>query len=141
LAGIHALGLGWPVTGIGVRAAREVQETRVHALAQRVLELLGHPSPLAREKVVADDGFIGAGYGLPTAGMLEAVQMVARLEGILIDPVYTGKGMAGLIAMLRAGRFAADEDVIFVHTGGAAALFGYRWAFDALQALKLAEAH
>ena len=60
--------------------------------------------------------------------------MVARLEGILIDPVYTGKGMAGLIAMLRARRFAADEDVIFVHTGGATALFGYRWAFDAVTA-------
>jgi len=55
---------------------------------------------------------------------------VARHEGILIDPVYTGKGMAGMVAMLRARRFAADEDVIFVHTGGATALFGYRWAFD-----------
>lgn len=131
VAGIHALGLGWPVTGIGVRAAREMQESRVHALALRVLDLMGHLTPLPRDKVVADDGFIGAGYGQPTAGMLEAVQMVARQEGILIDPVYTGKGMAGLIAMLRAGRFAADEDVVFVHTGGAAALFGYRWAFDA----------
>jgi L-cysteate sulfo-lyase len=131
VAGIHALGLGWPVTGIGVRAARDVQETRVHALAQRVVDLLGHATPLPRERVVADDGFIGAGYGQPTPGMLEAVQMVARLEGILIDPVYTGKGMAGLIAKLRAGFFAADEDVIFVHTGGATALFGYRWAFDA----------
>ena len=131
VAGIHALGLGWPVTGIGVRAAREVQESRVHALAQRVLALLQHAEPLPRDKVVADDGYIGAGYGQPTAGMLEAVQMLAQLEGILIDPVYTGKGMAGLLAMLRARRFADDEDVIFVHTGGAAALFSYRWAFDA----------
>ena len=131
VAGIHALGLGWPVTGIGVRAAQAVQEARVHALAQRVLDLLGHATPLPREKVFADDGHIGAGYGLPTAGMLEAVQMLARLEGILLDPVYTGKGMAGMIARLRAQRFAADEDVIFVHTGGASALFAYRWAFDA----------
>ena len=134
VAGIHALGLGWPVTGIGVRAPRELQESRVHALALRVLDLMGHLSPLPRDKVVADDRYIGAGYGQPTAGMLEAVQMLARLEGILIDPVYTGKGMAGLIAMLRAGQFAADEDVIFVHTGGAVALFGYRWAFDAAMA-------
>jgi L-cysteate sulfo-lyase len=134
VAGIHALGLGWPVTGIGVRAPREAQESRVFALAQRVLDLLGHPTPLPRDKVVADDGYIGAGYGLPTDSMREALQMVARLEGILIDPVYTGKGMAGLIAMLRARRFAADEDVIFVHTGGATALFGYRWAFDAVTA-------
>jgi len=125
VAGIHALGLGWPVTGIGVRAARDVQEARVHALAQRVLDLLGHATPLPRDKVVADDGYIGAGYGQPTAGMVEALQMVAR------HAVYTGKGMAGMVAMLRARRFAPDEDVIFVHTGGATALFGYRWAFDA----------
>ena len=130
VAGVHALGLGWPVTGIGVRLPRETQEQRVHALAQRVLDLLQHPVPLPRDKVVADDGYIGAGYGQPTPGMLEAVQLVARLEGVLIDPVYTGKGMAGLLAMLRAQRFEADEDVIFVHTGGATALFGYRWAFD-----------
>jgi L-cysteate sulfo-lyase len=98
------------------------------------LDLLGHATPLPRDRVVADDGYIGAGYGQPTDGMREAVQMVARQEGILIDPVYTGKGMAGLIAKLRAGFFAADEDVIFVHTGGATALFGYRWAFDAAAA-------
>ncbi|MFZ9298118.1 MAG: D-cysteine desulfhydrase [Hylemonella sp.] len=129
LAGVHALGLGWPVTGIGVRANREVQETRVHGLANRTLELLGKAPDLAREKVVADDGFIGPGYGQPTDGMVEAVQMLARTEGILIDPVYTGKGMAGMISMIRSGAFGSDEDVIFVHTGGAVALFGYRWAF------------
>ena len=130
VAGIHALGLGWPVTGIGVRAPREVQETRVHGLAQRVLDLMGTQTALPRESVVADDRFIGAGYGVPTAGMVEAVQMLARLEGILIDPVYTGKGMAGMISMLRANAFAPDEDVIFIHTGGSAALFSYRWAFE-----------
>ena len=130
VAGIHALGLGWPVTGIGVRAPRDVQETRVHGLAQRVLDLMGTQSALPRESVVADDRFIGAGYGIPTAGMVEAVRMLARLEGILIDPVYTGKGMAGMISMLRANAFAPDEDVIFIHTGGSAALFSYRWAFE-----------
>jgi L-cysteate sulfo-lyase len=62
--------------------------------------------------------------------MVEAVRMLARLEGILIDPVYTGKGMAGMISMLRANAFAPDEDVIFIHTGGSAALFSYRWAFE-----------
>jgi len=129
LAGIHALGLGWPVTGIGVRAPSELQESRVHALTLRALELLGLAPDLAREKVVVDDRFIGPGYGLPTEGMIEAVQMLARTEGILIDPVYTGKGMAGMISMVRSGRFMHDEDVIFIHTGGAAALFGYRWAF------------
>jgi len=125
VAGIHALGLDWPVTGIGVRAPREAQETRVHDLAVRVLNLLGVPQPLPRERVVADDRFIGAGYGIPTDSMVEAVTMLARTEGILADPVYTGKGLAGLLEMVRTGRFQSDEDVIFVHTGGSAGLFGY----------------
>ena len=130
LAGVHALGLGWPITGFGVRAPREAQESKVHALALRVLEKLGVQADLARDRVVAHDGFIGAGYGMPTQGMLEAVRLLARTEGVLMDPVYTGKGMAGMISMLRAGGFEADEDIIFVHTGGSAALFAYRWAFE-----------
>jgi L-cysteate sulfo-lyase len=129
VAGVHALGLSWPVTGIGVRAPREQQEARVYELATRVLSLLGVTQALPRDRVVADDRFIGAGYGIPTEGMVEAVTMLARTEGILADPVYTGKGLAGLLAMVRAGRFQPDEDVIFVHTGGAAGLFGYVWAF------------
>lgn len=125
VAGVHAAGLNWPVTGIGVRAPREQQEARVYDLATRVLNMLGVTQALPRDRVVADDRFIGAGYGLPTDGMVEAVTMLARTEGILADPVYTGKGLAGLLAMVRAGRFQPDEDVIFVHTGGSAGLFGY----------------
>ena len=129
VAGIHALGLDWPVTGIGVRAPREAQETRVYELAVRVLSLLGVAQALPRERVVADDRFIGAGYGIATDSMVEAVTMLARTEGILADPVYTGKGLAGLLEMVRTGRFQPDEDVIFVHTGGSAGLFGYASAF------------
>ena len=83
------------------------------------------PKRTPRERVVADDRFIGGGYGVPTDGMVEAVTMLARTEGILADPVYTGKGLAGLLDMVRNGRFGSDEDVIFVHTGGSAGLFGY----------------
>ncbi len=129
VAGIHALGLDWPVTGIGVRAPREQQEARVHELASRVLDLLGVHQPLRRERVVADDRFIGGGYGIATDSMVEAVTMLARTEGILADPVYTGKGLAGLLEMVRSGRFQSDEDVIFVHTGGSAGLFGYASVF------------
>jgi L-cysteate sulfo-lyase len=134
VAGVHALGLGWPITGIGVRAPREVQETRVFELAQRTLALLGVAQPLPRNQVVADDRFIGAGYGIPTDSMIEAVTLLARSEGILADPVYTGKGLAGLFEMVRNGRFQPDEDVIFVHTGGAAGLFGYGPAFASVTA-------
>jgi len=134
VAGIHALGLDWPVTGIGVRAPREAQETRVYELALRVLGLLGVAQPLPRERVVADDRFIGGGYGIPTDSMIEAVTMLARTEGILADPVYTGKGLAGLLEMIRTGRFKPDEDVIFVHTGGSAGLFGYGPTFASVAA-------
>lgn len=129
VAGVHALGLDWPITGIGVRAPKPVQEQRVYDLAVKVLQLLGIDRPLPREKVFADDNYIGPGYGLPTPAMVEAVQAIARLEGILADPVYTGKGLAGMFAWARAGQFPADADVIFIHTGGAPGLFGYQWAF------------
>jgi len=130
-AGLRACGLDWPLTGIGVRLPRAEQEARVHQLASGVIELLGLRVEVPRGAIFADDRFIGEGYGVPTESMLEAVTLVARCEGILLDPVYTGKAMAGMIALLREGWFAADESVIFVHTGGSSALFGYRWAFPA----------
>ena len=130
-AGLRAFGLNWPLTGIGVRLPRAEQEAKVHHLASGVLELLGWRDELPRDAISADDRFIGEGYGVPTESMVEAVTLVARCEGILLDPVYTGKAMAGMLAMLREDRFRADEDVIFVHTGGSSALFGYRWAFPA----------
>lgn len=72
-----------------------------------------------------DDSFVGERYGMPTPASVEAVHLVARAEGILIDPVYTGKAMAALFAHIRAGTLAADRPVVFMHTGGAPALFGY----------------
>jgi L-cysteate sulfo-lyase len=127
-AGVHALGLDWRLTGISVRAPAAAQCPKVHALAQDTLALLGLPRNLPAEAIVVDERHVGPGYGLPTPQMLEAVRTVARHEGILLDPVYTGKAMAGMLAWQREGRFGGDEDVIFIHTGGAAALFGYRWA-------------
>jgi D-cysteine desulfhydrase len=83
-------------------------------------------TPVPRDAVVVEDGYVGPGYSLPTEAMVEAVRLFARTEGILLDPVYTGKAAAGLIDGVRAGRFAAGERVVFVHTGGAAALYAYR---------------
>jgi L-cysteate sulfo-lyase len=78
-----------------------------------------------REDVVANCDYVGDGYGIPTAGMREALLLLARLEGLLFDPVYTGKGLAGMIDLIRKGQFLAGENVVFVHTGGSAGLFGY----------------
>ena len=74
-------------------------------------------------------GYAAPGYGLPNPGMIEAVKLMASLEGILLDPVYSGKAMAGLIDMVRKGRFSKDETVVFVHTGGTPALFAYADCF------------
>ena len=119
-----------PVLGISVRAAQEAQEERVFALACETAALLGVPGAVEREDVIANGDYVGAGYGLPTPGMIEAVTMLARLEGILLDPVYTGKGMAGLIDLCRRGYFKKGQNVVFLHTGGSVGLFAYMHAFN-----------
>jgi L-cysteate sulfo-lyase len=124
-----------PVLGIGVRAPQPAQEQNVFNLAQKCAELLGVAGCVSRESVVANCDYVGDGYGLPTASMVEAVTMVARLEGILLDPVYSGKGMAGLIDLCRKGFFHKGQNVVFVHTGGAVALYGYMQTFQELQPL------
>jgi D-cysteine desulfhydrase len=123
LAGNHA---GIPVTGINVRRTREEQEPLVHRLAQETAAFLGLRDGVPREAITCLGDWVGPGYSLPTREMVEAVRMVARLEGILLDPVYTGKAMAGLIGLVRQGRFRKGEHVLFLHTGGSPALYAYQ---------------
>lgn len=123
LAGIRAQGLSWRVEGFTVsRPVEEVQE-QVYNLAQATLEKLGLPRTIARQEVIVHDGFIGLGYGIPTAEGAAAIRLAARCEGIFLDPTYTGKALAGLIAHARNGRYRSDETLIFLHTGGEPALF------------------
>lgn len=124
LAGLAAINAGIPVIGINVRRERREQEGNVHRLAVATAALLNTPAP-ARADVVALDSWVGPGYSLPTAEMVEAVRMVASTEGVLLDPVYTGKAMAGLIALVRSGTFDPGERVLFLHTGGSASLHAY----------------
>ena len=130
VAGLAGANSGIAVLGIGVRAARETQENNVFKLARATADYLGAPEVVRREQVVANCDYVGKGYGIPAQSTIEAIELLARTEGILLDPVYSGKGMAGLIAMVRQGRFKASENIVFIHTGGAQALFGYRDAFD-----------
>lgn len=125
LVGLTGANAGLPLTGINVRRPRAEQEGNVHALAVRTAELLGAPPP-AREAVVALDDWVGPGYSLPTAEMVEAVRLLARLEGVLLDPVYTGKAFAGLLGLVRQGAFKRGERLLFVHTGGSPALYAYQ---------------
>jgi D-cysteine desulfhydrase len=115
-----------PLTGINVRRTRQEQEPNVHKLAQEVAALLGIAGGIPREAITALGDWVGPGYSLPTPEMVEAVRLLAQVEGILLDPVYTGKAMAGLIALVRAGTFAKGQRVLFVHTGGSPALYAYQ---------------
>lgn len=86
---------------------------------------------IPRDAVICYDEYVGTGYSVPTAGMAEAVRLLARTEGILLDPVYTGKAMAGLVDLIRKGHFRKDQKVLFIHTGGSPALYAYLDAFKA----------
>ncbi|MGB5257808.1 MAG: D-cysteine desulfhydrase [Woeseiaceae bacterium] len=123
--GIRGGGSHLPILGIGVNAPQDVQEERVYRLAVETAELLGVPGVVSRDDIIADCNYIGPGYGEPTESMNEAVLMLARQEGLLFDPVYSGKALAGMIDYIRQGRFDGASTVVFLHTGGAAGLFAY----------------
>ncbi|KQX69599.1 D-cysteine desulfhydrase [Angustibacter sp. Root456] len=126
VAGFYGNQSSVPVTGISVRAEREPQEAKIHALATETSSLAGAHQSVPADQIKVEDGFVGPGYSLPTDEMVAAIQLFARTEGILLDPVYTGKTAAGLIALARAGAFGHDSNVLFVHTGGSPALYAYQ---------------
>jgi len=111
------------VIGITVSRPGKSQESKVNQLVWEVRLLLGSDHGEESGSVVCNGDYLGEGYSLPTPEMIEAVRLVARLESILLDPVYTGKAMAGLIDLIRKGEFRSDQIILFVHTGGAPALF------------------
>ena len=130
VAGLAVMGADIPVLGIGVRAPKEKQEANVFKLAEETAALLGQPGRVTRDMVVADCDYVGEGYGLIDQGVIDALTLAARTDGIVLDPVYSGKAMKGLIALARAGQFRG-ETVVFLHTGGAQGLFGYQSEIEA----------
>ena len=116
---------GVPVLGIAVEGNRRQQEALVAGQAEETLRLLGMEAADIGTAVEVLDDFVGPGYARPTDAMREAVSLAARLEGLVLDPVYTGKAFAGFIALARSGRFDKGQSLLFVHTGGAPGLFGY----------------
>jgi D-cysteine desulfhydrase len=125
LAGFLGNRIDIPIVGIGVSREPAEQEPLVHREAQAVADLLGLRMTVPRESVLAVGGYWPPKYSVPNARMVEAVQLLARSEGLLLDPVYTGKAMAGLIGLAREGFFDPAERVLFLHTGGLPALFVY----------------
>jgi len=125
IAGCALYGLKARVVGISADESSNTLAAIVRSLVEALAERLGGSGAAvgADREVVVDDRFIGKGYGVPTAESREALTMVARHEGIVLDPVYTAKAMAGLIGRIREGAFSPDETVLFWHTGGQAGLF------------------
>jgi D-cysteine desulfhydrase len=125
VAGFAALGMATPIVGIGVSRDPADQEPLVLREAQAVLDLLGAGFTLPREAVRSVGGYWQPKYSVPNAAMVEAVQLLARSEGVLLDPIYTGKIMAGLIGLARQGVFKPGEKLLFLHTGGLPSVHAY----------------
>jgi len=123
--GLKASGSELPMLGIGVNVPREQQEEKVYQLAVETAEFIGKPGCVARGDIVANCDYVGTGYGVPTEAMNEAVLLLARTEGLLFDPVYSGKALAGMIDLVQKGEFSDASNIVFLHTGGSAALFAY----------------
>ncbi len=114
-----------PVLGIDIDHDPEHVLGLVREITQAAAEKAGLRATIPSSAFQLARGYAAPGYGQPNAGMIEAVQMLARREGIVLDPVYTGKAMAGLIDLVRKDTFRADETIVFIHTGGAPGLFSY----------------
>ena len=128
LAGKKYFDFNIPIIGICVRHKKDTQVDRVYTEAKKTCEKL-QCSILDKSDVIVYDEYIGTGYGEPTEGMIEATNLLAKKEAILLDPVYSGKGFAGLIDLIRNKKFTKDDNVLFIHTGGAVSLSAYEWVF------------
>ena len=128
LAGKKYFNCDIPVTGICVRHKKDIQVDKVYTEAKNTCEKL-HCNILNKSDVIVYDDYIGPGYGEPTEEMKEATKLLARKEAILLDPVYSGKAFAGLIGLIKNKKFTRDDNVLFIHTGGAVSLSAYEWAF------------
>ena len=129
LAGIIGSNAGIPVTGIGINKKKDIQSENVYNLCQKVAAKLEMKNEITKEDIIVFEDYIGDGYSRPTEGMVEAVKLLAQTEAILLDPVYTGKTMAGMIDLVKKGYFKDCENILFLHTGGSPALYAYNKDF------------
>ncbi len=129
VTGLKLLNSGIPLLGIGVRAPKLEQEKKVFDLAKLTCEKICGSQLIEKNDIIANCDFVGKGYGLPDPLTLDAIRLFAATEGILLDPVYSGKGGAGLIQLLRNDFFSSCKRILFIHTGGAVALSSYLESF------------
>jgi D-cysteine desulfhydrase len=129
VTGLNGTNANIPVHGINVSRTKEAQEALVFGLVEKTADRVGLNHSVPRKAVVCYGDYVGPGYSLPTNQMVEAVKLLARTEGILLDPVYSGKTMAGLIDLVRQGAFPRNSNLLFLHTGGSPALYAYMDTF------------
>ena len=120
---------GIKVIGISIKDNKLIQEERVYQLATNSLKYVDSSAP-SREDVFVDDSYVGPGYAEPTDGMRKALSLMATREGILLDPVYSGKAFDGLIGLVQSNFFRTTDKILFLHTGGSAAIPAFEWAFE-----------
>ena len=125
MTGVRALGLATKVTSISPIAYPEPRRVEIARICNGVAKRLGLDLEFQPDDIAVDDAYIGEAYGIVSEAGHEAIRLLATREGLILDPVYTSKGMAGLIDQIRQGRLVKGESVIFVHTGGLPALFAY----------------
>lgn len=125
LVGLRLCGLQTPVTGICVRRPAHLQRDRVLRRACEIAALLGHPKLISELDVAVSDLSLAPGYGQLNDATLRAMSLAAQTEGLVLDPVYSAKTLAGMVARIEAGEIARGRRLIFLHTGGQPALFGY----------------
>ncbi len=129
LAGLIAAQKDIPVLGICVSRTTKQQQILVESLLKKILQKINLDPNLANGKIICNGHYVGAGYGIPTKAMAKAVKRCAQQEGLLLDPVYTGKAMAGFFDLCKQGVIAKGTKQLFLHTGGSQALFAYREIF------------
>lgn len=130
LVGAAWLQPGYQILGVTVSRPRQECLIRIEKLAQETISLLDLNLSVSPAEIKVNDDYIGPGYGIPTPACVEAIRLVAQTEGIMLDPVYSGKAMAGLIDLIRRGEINQQHKVLFLHTGGAPSLFAYQTALS-----------
>ena len=125
LVGARYFHAPFKVIGISVKLDREALARKIADLANETARLLGMNLTFAPDEISIYDEYVGEGYGIPTPQGIEAIRLVAQTEGLILDPVYSAKAMAGFADLIRQGKFTSQDTIIFVHTGGAPSVFAY----------------
>ena len=127
LVGARKSGFSGTILGISVDEPADVLKERVADLATRTAAFIGEEWRFSSDEVLVNDSYCSAGYGVMGDQEIEAIRLFAEREGLLLDPVYTGRAAAGLVDLIRGGYFEPSETVLFWHTGGGPALFAEKY--------------